>query len=437
MAVNRRFLQQMTFVMSLAQAATVFSADRAELGKLETLLNSGDSQDAWSLAKKMRPAWESDPAFDYLYGAAALASGSRHESIFALERVVLQEPGNTQARFLLAKAYYETGNQEEARKQFIAVRAGNPTAPMLREVERYLGETSVGQDVFNGYVEASVGHDNNVNSATGAGTVLPANGQLIEIDPAARKTSDMYSDTQAGVDYFHPITADTMVEVKGRFAERDNFSSDTYDSTSYRGSVALRHQKGADLYRVTLHARDFRLSDSDYQRTLGLNGDWVHQLTSNTALLANIYTSALRYPEAGDNIRDINQYIGHVGLQITDDALTHTTGILVGDEDALRNKGNNNARGFTAAYYHLRYDINSEHQIFGRIYVQDSHQIGEDPTFLKTRDDTLTQITMGYSWQLDKNWRWKSELGYSDSDSDIDYYSFERTYLQTGVRYSF
>lgn len=416
---------------------TAAYAGSADMDTLQQQVSAGNSKAAWKQASTMRKQWESDPAFDYLYGSLALDNGSPHEALFALERVVLQQPGNVQARFLLGKAYYATGDQESARKQFIIVRGSNPPAPVRREVERYLGQTSIARPVVNGYVEAMLGHDSNVNSSTSGNSVLPPNGLLIEIDPAARKTSDMYSQMQAGVDYFHPLTSDTMVEVKGRMGDRNNFSSDTYDTNSYRGSVGLRHQRGPDLFRVTLTAQDFRLSDSDYQRLTGVNGDWVHQLSSNTALLGNIYANALRYTEAGQSLRDINQYIGHVGLQVTDDAFTHTTGLMVGDEDAPRNAGNHNARSFTAIYYDMRYDIAAEHQLFGRVYLQDSEYVDQDPVFLQTREDVYKQLAVGYAWQVDQHWRWKTELGYSDSDSDINYYSFERTYLQTGVRYSF
>ncbi|MCC7517495.1 MAG: hypothetical protein IT470_09175, partial [Pseudomonadales bacterium] len=65
------------------------------------------------------------------------------------------------------------------------------------------------------------------------------------------------------------------------------------------------------------------------------------------------------------------------------------------------------------------------------------HQRGEDPFFLQTRDDNFHQLSVGWNWQLSKPLRVHTELVYGDNDSDVDYYSFERTRLQTGLRYSF
>jgi tetratricopeptide (TPR) repeat protein len=425
------------FLASGLLHATAVYADSADMSRLQQQVSAGNSQAAWTQAQSMRNQWESDPTFDFLYGSLALANGNPHEALFALERVLAQENGNVQARFLLGKALYQAGDKENASKQFAAVLNSNPPPAVRREAESYLGKTSTGKNVINGYIEANVGHDNNINSATGANSVITANGTVIDINPDAQKMSDMYSLSKAGVDFFHPLSSNTIVEVKGRFAERDNFSSDMYDTTSYRGSVGLRHQAGSDLFRVTLTAQDFRLSDSDYQRLMGINGDWVHPLVSNLSLLTNVYANSIRYAGSSGSQRDLNQYIGHIGLQLTDGEFTHTTGFMLGDEDTLRDSGDFNARTFTALYYDVRYNLAAEHQLFGRVYVQDSHANGEDPTFKQTKDTLLKQISAGYAWQLTQHWRWKSELGYNDSDSDISYNSFNRTFVQTGVRYSF
>lgn len=425
---------------ALAIAALISTnahAASASLQRLTDLLAAQQGTAAWAEAVTLRPAMESDPAFDYLYGTAAFASGHYHEAVFALERVLVVQPGNVQARYTLAKTFQAMGDRENALEQFEAVRQSNPPPDILRDTEQQIGRTVSNQKgSFNGYVETTVGHDNNINSATSSNTITPPSGLQIDIDPAARKMSDMYGTVQAGLDYFHPLSTNNILEVKGRYAERDNFSSDRYDSTLYRGSIGLRHQAGADLYRVTFTTHDYRLSDSDYQRLFGVNGDWVHPLSANTALLANVYVNGLRYADAPQ--RDINQYIGNVGLQITDVLLTHTVGMMLGTEDALRDTdGDFNSRDFTTLYYDVRYAVAPEHQLFARASAQESKFNGEDPVFLEHRDDILKQLTVGHSWQLNRHWRWKSELGYSNNKGDVNFYSFERTYVQTGIRYSF
>lgn len=417
--------------------ATGTQANTAPLQSLTDLLSAKQHQAAWAKAIDLRPTLESDPAFDYLYGTAAFATAHYHEAVFALERVLMTQPGNVQARYTLAKTFQALGDRENALKQYEAVRQSNPPPDILRDAEQQLGRVMSNQkSAFNGYIETTIGHDNNINSATGSNNITLPSGLQIDIAPGASQMSDMYGTMQAGLDYFHPLNTNNIIEVKGRYAERDNFSSEDYDSTLYRGSVGLRHQSGEDLYRITLTAHEYRLSDSDYQRLFGINGDWVHPFSASTALLANVYVNGLRYADMPQ--RDVNQYIGNLGLQVTDAAFTHTVGVMLGTEDPLRDtEGDFNARDFTTLYYDVRYAVAPSHQLFARVTVQDSKFNGEEPAFLETRQDVLEQLTVGHSWQINRHWRWKNELGYSENKSDVNYYSSERTYVQTGVRYSF
>jgi hypothetical protein len=75
--------------------------------------------------------------------------------------------------------------------------------------------------------------------------------------------------------------------------------------------------------------------------------------------------------------------------------------------------------------------------LFARAYVQNSHQKDQDPFFMQTRDDNFQQLAFGWNWQLSKPLRLQTQLIYDNNESDVDYYSYDRTRLQTGLRYSF
>lgn len=84
----------------------------------------------------------------------------------------------TRARLALGKAYYQLGDEHSALRQFNAVKISEPPAYIMREVNHYLARMGQSQNgTFNGYVEAGVGHDNNVNSATSSNAI--ANLRLI------------------------------------------------------------------------------------------------------------------------------------------------------------------------------------------------------------------------------------------------------------------
>ncbi|MEZ5435136.1 MAG: outer membrane beta-barrel protein [Pseudomonadales bacterium] len=87
-------------------------------------------------------------------------------------------------------------------------------------------------------------------------------------------------------------------------------------------------------------------------------------------------------------------------------------------------------------YYNAAYDISTSHQLFARLYTKFT-PTRRRSSFYKTRDDNFFQLSLGWNWQLSKPLRVRTEFTYDSNNSDVDYYSFERTRLQTGLRYSF
>lgn len=441
-----RRLKSLIFLAALTAGANVWasSPNAEDLAHLRKEMSSGNTATAWTHAQRMRTDWEATPEFDYLYGLLAYEQGQYNEAQFALERVVLNEPANTRARLALGKAYYQLGDEHSALRQFNAVKISEPPAYIMREVNHYLARMGQSQNgTFNGYVEAGVGHDNNVNSATSSNAIAnPAfDPSTITSDPyillskRAHKSSDMYDYLQAGLNYYKPLDADTGVEANVGYSARDNFSSDRFDNNVYRGSVGLVKLYGKDQVRATFTAQDYRLSDSDFQNYYSLSVDWTHYNYGGWSLYSALYLNRLKYPD--DSLRDINQYIGNFAIQRQDGPISQSLGMMLGDEDARHSRGDNNARTFTGLYYNIAYDVASNHQLFARAYLQNSHQKDQDPFFLQTRDDDFQQYSVGWNWQLSKPLRVHTELVYDTNDSDVNYYSFERTRLQTGLRYSF
>lgn len=437
------YLKPLAVAISICAGTTVWAAD-SDMEALRSRMANGDSAGAWQQARQLRAQHESDTEFDFLYGLLAYDNGQYNEAQFALERVVMTEPANARARLALAKSYYKLGDEHSAVRQFEAVKDAHPPANVMRDVNHYLAAMGHSRNgSLNGFVEAGFGHDNNVNAATGGNTIANplfdpldvTSDPFILLDRNGRQQSDMYDFTIAGIDYYQPVNTDTGIEASGRIARRDNFSSDRYDSLLYRGSVGVVQVFGKNQLRGTLTAQDNRLSDSDYQEYYSLSGDWTHYNYGGWTFSGALYFSELRYSD--DALRNIYQYIGNVAVQRELGRFYHTLGMMIGDEDAQRAAGDHNARAFTGLYYDLNYDLTGGHQLFGRAYLQDSHQHGAEPYFRQVRDDAYHQLTLGWDWHINKPLRLRTELVYSDNDSDVDYYSYDRTRLQTGLRYSF
>lgn len=434
----------MALALSFSVGSSAWATDSSELESLRRQITSGNTQAAWQQAQKMQVQWEADTEFDYLYGILALENGKYNEAQFALERVTLAEPGNARARLALAKSYYKLGDEHSAIRQFEAVKAANPPDYIMRDVNHYLSGMGQGRGgSLSGFVEGGLGHDNNINAATsGSAIANPVFDPLdVTSDPYILlngrdgQQSDMFNYLRAGLGYYQPLSTDTGLELGGMLSARNNFSSDRYDNNIYRGSAGLVHVIGKNQLRATLTAQNYQRDGSDYQEYYSLSGDWTRYNFGGWTVSGAVFINQLRYDN--DPLLDVNQYLANAAVQRQFGRFSHSLGLVLGDEDADHSNADYNARSFSALYYDLGYQINAAHHVFGKLYYQDSHNEGEDPFFHQVKDDAYSQLTFGWDWRLSVPLRWRTELVYSENASDIDYYSYDRTRLQTGLRYSF
>ncbi len=89
----------------------------AVVSELGDLLRRGQSRQALDLAESRRRDFEGEPEFDLLYGRAALSEGAYQRASFALERALINFPGQPAVRLTLVEAYLGLGNTTAAGRQ--------------------------------------------------------------------------------------------------------------------------------------------------------------------------------------------------------------------------------------------------------------------------------------------------------------------------------
>jgi tetratricopeptide (TPR) repeat protein len=434
MYINGRLLLS-AFVLSLS-TYTVAGEDELNMLKQKAAV---DKATAYQYALQIRPQMESDPSFDYLYGALALSQKKYGEAQFALERVVMMQPSNMQARLALAKTYEALGDVSNAHKQYEIVKSSNPPAYVMRDINQSLrGMTAAGEKeaTLNSYVEMMMGYDNNANSSTDSSTVNLAVFGVTPLDSNSKQQYSNFVESTVGTDYYKPLDESNGLELRGRISDRSNFNAHDFDNNLYRGSASLTHQMGDDLYRGTVVVQNNRISDSDFQEYYSASVDWLRQGNQGMDYFAGLFINRLHYPD--DEALDVNQYILHMGIQKQQADFVHTAGIMLGDEHALHaSTGEHNAKTFESVYYDVRYDVNYKNELHARLYVQDSNYKANEPALTGTRDDITQGYTLGWKYQISEPLSWKTETGYMRDDSDVSYYTYDRSYVKTGFKYAF
>ncbi len=175
----------------LAAFCAVALAQDALLDRARNLIQAKQYKEAYALLEPQEQARAGDINFDYLLGIAAIDAGQLTRGVFALERVLAVRPDHAQARAEIARAYFLMGENKTARSEFQAVKGSRPPAEVASTVDRFLDALDARERSrhtgVTGYIELGLGHDTNVNAATGSTSfAIPAfGGAVFTLAPGA------------------------------------------------------------------------------------------------------------------------------------------------------------------------------------------------------------------------------------------------------------
>ena len=428
-----------------------FAAENeSPIAALDRLITAGQYAQALDLGDDNLEDWEGDPEFDFLYGLAALESGSPNEAVFALERVAATSTDGIlreRARLELARAYFVTNNLTAAENLFNLVLANNPPGNVQQNVDAFLilieTRRASQSSSFTWALSSFVGSDDNVNSATSLGTIdTPIFGD-IELDPNGQQIDDVYSNTRGEMNYKYVLTRDRSVDFGLDLIHLNNFDTDAFDIDSLRASATYNWGDNINRFSHGFVATKVLLDQNGFQDSVGLSSAWQHASSNGWyQSVAGSYTQ-IRYDTSGgqtnSDLRDVDQLLITAGLTKISGAFTHSLNLYRGDEDARHtNGGEHNGREFTGLAYSLLYRLNTQHTPYLRVSLQEVDHDSEHPVFSDTtRNDDIESVTAGWFYQFDRNLLISGEASYTNDASNISLFDHHRFKFQAGFRYRF
>jgi tetratricopeptide (TPR) repeat protein len=445
---NYRLLLLPLLVLGI-QFHAVAATNNAPMAQMDSLINSGQFQQAFDLGRENLADWEGDPQFDFLYGLAGLESGEPNEAVFALERVAAVTQDNVlrqRARLELARAYFVTNNLTAAENLFNVVLESNPPANVSQNIQAFLqlieSRRDSQQPSWSWTVASALGSDDNINSATSNGLIdTPLVGQ-IELNQDGQQTEDNYSNTNLSANYIYPFTRDQSLNFGLNLVHLDNFDTDQFDIDNLRGNVTYAWGDETNRFRHGLVASKVNLDGSGFQDSLGLNSSWRRNWGDGLYNSLSASYTQIRY-DTGSNpqndLRDVDQVLLTAGVTKTAGSFTHTGNLYRGDESPENpNGGSHNGRVFVGAAYSLLYRLNAQHTPYLRASIQDVEHDSRHPVFFNTvREDDTRSLTFGWFWQLQRGLLITGEAAYTDNASNIPLFDYTRFKYQAGFRYQF
>jgi tetratricopeptide (TPR) repeat protein len=424
----------LALLQSLAFADQV--TDRARL-----LLQQKNPQAAYELLAPLESRRAGEVEFDYLLGISALDSGHREQAVFALERVLAVSPNYAEARAEIARAYFEMGEKENAKREFENVRNTNPPEAVKRTIDRYLSALEVGPPRrLNGFVEIGFGHDSNVNSATASSQIaVPGlGGIVVTLDSSGVKQSDNFTTAAGGLNYVYAFSPDWALVAGAAARGQLNSKHDEFNTTTVDGNLGLRWSRAKEAVTVGYQGQDFQVDSKDFRTTNGLVAQWQHNFSEYDQASIFAQFAELKYPDQSS--RDATRTIfgvafGH-GWNAPSKPVVFAS-LYAGDEKAKNSNFPYHGHKPIGARFGGQMSMSSATTLFGLLsYEQRTYGEG-DPLFPSARSDDQLDLRLGLNYALRPSWLLVPQVAYTNNDSNNPLNKYDRTVVSLTLRWTF
>ena len=403
---------------------------------------TGQGGGGYALLEPFEAEQAGNVSYDYLLGIAALDSGKPDKASLVFERVLAVDPNHAGARLDMARAYFQLGDNTRAKSEFETVLSQNPPQVAKATIQKYLTaieeREAAKRTVIRGYMEGTVGRDNNVNSSTGQSQIsVPALGNLVfTLNPTNVKTADSYLSLGAGGEISHKLKPDFMVYAGADLRDRLNNTEESFDFVSLDGRLGVGFGEEGNQFKVGLLGGNYYLDKHLNRETSGINAEWRHNLNAGNQF--NFFWQHMLFRfEPTTSIENFAQdTVGAGLLHVLNEGKAVLFGsIYLGDErDTERADGGKHFHGVRLGGQTM---LTPGTDLFASVGAQFGKFAEESAAFLTTREDDQYDFSTGFNWHYDTNWTVRPQLTYTKNDSNIELRSYDRTDVSLTLRRDF
>ncbi len=421
-------MRRFSATILLAFFALGASADPRTFADARSMIDDGDAAQAVDLLSPLSATYGGDPEFDYLLGLALLESGQPDAAIAPLQRVINADPMFAGARMDLARSCYFSGRYDQAREHFDILLGQSPPEVARRAIAEYQAamddRESTAKWTREGMLRPVIGYDSNANAATAANDFLD-----FTLDQQSQETGSAFAELNGG------FAASRYVRRGMRAGIRSDFQARHYPDASFVdfiggnvrvgvGWLSEGHSRGIGLRAYRLHV------DNDFNNHgLSLEGTWDQAVGERSRLGFFVRAGLLRYEDDLDT-KDVDQVLAGVSASrrfgASRDKLI-TLSALIGSDDATRSDSR-----YGRTLYGAR--VSGRWRIHQRILARASlgfQRSDYDKPFFELeydddRSDDMLDAEAGLAWTIGEDWQLDSGLRYSDNDSNVDLYRYDR-----------
>lgn len=406
------------------------------------LVDQGKAQQAFDRLAAVEAERAGDPDFDTVLGIAANETGQFTRAVFALERVLTVQPGNSRARAELGRALFSLGDNQAARQVLQETMRDGIPPEAARKIDEFLQAIDRNEEAarssIRGYVEAGIGRDSNINSGpSNANVAVPALGGLVlTLGRNGVKLEDSFYSLGAGISGRYVI--DPRLSLIGGVSGNYRFNTDynDFDTRQFDINAGASYKVDKDEYTIAAQAGTFNADNNAVRDQWGMVGEWTHRPDAASQWTTYLQLSTLRYP--GQTLRDANRYvIGTSYAKAFRGGLLAFAGVYAGTEDERAANVPHLGHRLAGLRAGLQKSVNADVDVFASMGYEERRYGGADPLFLRTRHDRQASLNLGLTWVPVVNWRITPQLSLLKTNSNIAISDFSKHVLSVTVRRDF
>lgn len=433
-------------VVGVLMPLFVNAAETFNLAKLIQLQESGKSAMAYSYALQYRREQEGNPEFDFYFGLAAIDSGFPSEGVFALERVLMQDPGHHLARLELARGYFLLEEYERAREEFETVLDLGPPKNVRQNIERYLSAIKREEGRYKltvgAYVALGGGTDDNVNSGPDVTDIfIPFFGIRGDLSAGSIQQEDSYNEISAGFTLDKPFSPGWSWFTELDVESRRHQEVDIFDTSLMEGRLGLNRLYKNSRFRLNVETQQFGVDGEDYRSLSGFNFDWRLRLNTQSQLQTFLQQAQLEYAAQPGRDSSVTTWgVGYVREFSTRLAPLLFATVYLGDETPDRSGRIAQAtvgRDFAGVSLGLQFNLSRGWALSTSYSLQSSEYKEEDFFFQVIRNDDYSLLSFDLDWNINQDWSLQTFYSSATNDSNIVLNNYDRSQFGFNIRYLF
>lgn len=407
------------------------------------LTQTGQSAKAMEMLEPREAERAGDPDFDLVLGIAANETAQYTKAIFALERALSVQPDNPRTRAELGRALFAVGDNKAARRLLEETRGLGVPVEAAKTIDQFLQAIDrideAGRSSIKGYVEASIGHDSNVNSGpVNPNVVVPVLFNSVFVLPAAGvKSRASFASAGGGlsgryiIDPRWSLIGNVTGNARANGNGQSQFNNGQLDAT---GGAAYRVERNE--FSLVGQLGTYTVGGSRVRDISGVTGEWTYRFDGFRQISTYVQLNKLKYPLAP--VRDADRTVAGVSYaHLFRSGMLAYGGLYFGKEDADAAGRGDLGHKVTGLRAGIQQPFSETLAAFATFGYETRRFNGVDPIFLVTRSDRQSNLNLGLSWIPVKAWRITPQLALTNTRSNIVIADYDRQVISVTARREF